>query len=184
TTEFVIKNLKVNKVDAVAIHGGRSQNKRSRTIELFNKGKVGVLVCTDVAARGLHIEDVSYVYNYDIPIEPKDYVHRIGRTARAGDSGMAVNILCEYDYDNFSRLQREYNEFTIGSQEIPKLMPIQMVRVAPNRGGPRRFGSNRGSGRGGFGRGPRRGPGRSNFSRGSPDSRKPFYAGARRNFRK
>jgi len=87
TTDFVTKNLKANKIDAIAIHGGLSQNKRSRTMEAFNDAKAHVLVCTDVAARGLHIENVSHVYNYEIPKNAKDYVHRIGRTARAGEEG-------------------------------------------------------------------------------------------------
>ena len=85
-TDFVVKNLRANKVNATAIHGGLSQNKRTSTIGLFNKAKVSVLVCTDVAARGLHIDNVSHIYNYDLPSDPKDYVHRIGRTARAGES--------------------------------------------------------------------------------------------------
>ena len=84
-TDFVVKNLKANKINAIAIHGGLSQNKRTRTINMFDNAKVSVLVCTDVAARGLDIENVSHVYNYDIPRDSNDYVHRIGRTARAGE---------------------------------------------------------------------------------------------------
>lgn len=117
-TDFVVRNLKNNGVRAIAIHGGLSQNKRTKTINMFNDARVGVLVCTDVAARGLHIDNVSHIYNYDIPKDPKDYVHRIGRTARAGEEGKAVNLLCEYDYDNFSRIQGEYN-FKIESLEKP-----------------------------------------------------------------
>jgi ATP-dependent RNA helicase DeaD len=128
TTEFVVKNLKASKIDAIPIHGGLSQNKRTRTIELFNKGRVGILVCTDVAARGLHIEDVSHIYNYEIPKDPKDYVHRIGRTARAGEEGKAVNLLCEYDHDNFSRLLREYPEFSIENMQKPHVKMINVRR--------------------------------------------------------
>ena len=150
----MVKNLKANKIDAIAIHGGLSQNNRTRTMKLFNQAKVGVLVATDVAARGLHIDNVSHIYNYDIPKNPKDYVHRIGRTARAGEEGIAVNILCDYDYDNFSNILREYRDFTIGKIEKPYLKRIIAIREERSR--PR--GNFRGDRRYyGHGRGRRRG---------------------------
>jgi len=127
-TDFVAKNLKANKIDAIAIHGGLTQSKRTKTISLFNKAKVGVLVCTDVAARGLHIDDVSHIYNYDIPKDPIDYVHRIGRTARAGESGKVINLLCEYDYDNFSRMTNQNREFSVEKLQTPYLKRIFAVR--------------------------------------------------------
>ncbi len=128
TVDFVVKNIKANKISAIAIHGGLTQNKRTRTIELFNGAKVGVLVCTDVAARGLHIDNISHIYNYDIPRDPKDYVHRIGRTARAGAEGKVINLLCDFDYDNFSRLLTEYREFLIEKMDIPNVGRIITVR--------------------------------------------------------
>jgi len=134
-TDFVVKNLKANKISAIAIHGGLTQNKRTRTINLFNGAKVGVLVCTDVAARGLDIDNVSHIYNYDIPKDPKDYVHRIGRTARAGEEGKVVNLLCDYDHDNFSRILNEYREFNIKKVISPALKKIN-IRIdarAPKR---------------------------------------------------
>ena len=157
TTDFVVKNLKANKIDAIAIHGGLSQNKRTRTMKLFNQAKVGVLVSTDVAARGLHIDNVSHVYNYDIPKTPKDYVHRIGRTARAGEEGKAVNILCDYDYENFSRIMSEYRNFSIGKLEKPYLKRIIAIRDYHrrpyhnfNRGDRRNYGHGHGRRRGHF----------------------------------
>jgi ATP-dependent RNA helicase DeaD len=155
TTDFVIKNLKLNKIQAVGIHGGLSQNKRTKTIEMFNNAKFGVLVCTDVAARGLHIDNVSHVYNYEIPKDPKDYVHRIGRTARAGEKGKVMNILCEYDFDNFGRVQSEYRNFVIDKMDIPMLKKINLAAMN-NNGGERRGGNFR---KGNFGRG--------NFQRGN-----------------
>ncbi|MFH1332091.1 MAG: DEAD/DEAH box helicase, partial [archaeon] len=107
-TDFVAKNLKLLGIDALAIHGGFSQSRRNSTMKQFNDfKKTYVLVCTDVAARGLDIKGISHVYNYDIPKEGKDYIHRIGRTARAGDEGKAISILAERDHDNFSRVLRE-----------------------------------------------------------------------------
>jgi len=130
--DFVVKNLKINSISAIAIHGGFSQNKRSRTMEMFNKAKVEVLVCTDVAARGLHIENVSHVYNYEIPNDPKDYVHRIGRTARAGEEGMVVNLLSDFDYENFQRVLNDY-DFNIRKLKKPYTKQIKIVKVEVSR---------------------------------------------------
>lgn len=126
TTDFIAKNLKLNRINAVAIHGGLSQNKRTDTIGLFNSAKVGVLVCTDVAARGLDIENVTHVCNYDIPKDANDYVHRIGRTARAGEAGMVINLLSDNDHDNFSRIHREYR-FNIEKLERPNFRKAAFV---------------------------------------------------------
>ncbi|HLD73025.1 MAG TPA: DEAD/DEAH box helicase [Candidatus Nanoarchaeia archaeon] len=155
-TDFVEKNLSVNGIDAIAIHGGLSQNKRTRTMGLFNKAKVEVLVCTDVAARGLHVDNVSHIYNYDLPRDHKDYVHRIGRTARAGESGKVVNLLCDYDYDNFSKILKEYRDFKIERLEAPQLEKVKVVRMERPR-------EQYQKGRPSFGRG--RGEERDRFSR-------------------
>lgn len=128
TTDFVVKNLQKNQVDAIAIHGGLSQNKRTRTMQSFNDGRVSVLVCTDVAARGLHIEDVSHIYNYEIPKDATDYVHRIGRTARAGKDGKVINILSENDHDSFSRVLETYRSFNVEELETPKVRKVFAVR--------------------------------------------------------
>ena len=120
-TDMVVRVLRANGIKSAPIHGGLNQVKRLKTIELFHKGKFQVLVCTDVAARGLHIEGVTHIYNFDIPKEPGDYVHRIGRTARAGKNGLVINILADRDYDSFSRLQVTYREFDIQKEERPYL---------------------------------------------------------------
>ena len=78
---------------ADALHGANNQNKRMRTIEDFKKGKIQVLVATDVAARGIHIDDLSLVVNYDVPDDKNSYVHRVGRTGRAGNEGLAISIV-------------------------------------------------------------------------------------------
>ena len=135
--DFVVKALRQNNVNAIATHGGLTQNKRTRTIEIFHKGKAHVLVCTDVAARGLHIDDVSHIYNYDLPKDAKDYIHRIGRTARAGEEGKVINILCDYDYDSFSRILNEYRDFPIEKVEKPYIERINIPIAYPraHRGG-------------------------------------------------
>jgi len=85
--------LTAHGVSAAALHGNKSQSLRTRTLEEFKKGEIHVLVATDVAARGLDISNLPYVVNYDMPSIPEDYVHRIGRTGRAGVSGIAVSLV-------------------------------------------------------------------------------------------
>ncbi|AEF91511.1 ATP-dependent RNA helicase [Delftia sp. HK171] len=82
---------------ATALHGDKSQDERLKALEAFKRGEVDLLVCTDVAARGLDIKDVPAVFNYDVPFNAEDYVHRIGRTGRAGASGIAVTLVTNHD---------------------------------------------------------------------------------------
>ena len=90
-------NLYRNGIDCGLLSGEIAQNKRIRTLEDFKSGKLKVLVATDVAGRGLHIDDVTHVINYTLPEEPEDYVHRIGRTGRAGAVGTSISFACEED---------------------------------------------------------------------------------------
>ena len=92
---FVMDYLNSNGYLAKALSGDLVQKKRERLIEQFKAGEVDIVVATDVAARGLHIPDISHVVNYDLPQNAEDYVHRIGRTARAGASGDAISLACE-----------------------------------------------------------------------------------------
>ena len=87
--------FQANGIQAAAISGDVPQNKRMRMLKSFQDGELQVLIGTDVASRGLHIPDVQYVINYDLPQDAEDYVHRIGRTARAGASGDAISFGCE-----------------------------------------------------------------------------------------
>lgn len=93
--EYLARLMQTNDVAANAISGDVPQNKRLRMLKEFQSGDLPVLVATDVASRGLHVPDVSHVVNYDLPQDAEDYVHRIGRTARAGASGDAVSFACE-----------------------------------------------------------------------------------------
>ncbi|MGR8921101.1 MAG: DEAD/DEAH box helicase [Gammaproteobacteria bacterium] len=95
TVADVVAYLTGNGYNARALSGDVMQSKRQKLIEQFKSGAVDIVVATDVAARGLHIPDVSHVVNFDLPQNPEDYVHRIGRTARAGASGDAISIACE-----------------------------------------------------------------------------------------
>jgi ATP-dependent RNA helicase RhlB len=93
--EVLERTLSANGFVAQAISGDVPQNKRLKMMRDFHNGDVAVLIATDVASRGLHIPDVSHVFNYDLPNDPEDYVHRIGRTARAGAEGDAISFACE-----------------------------------------------------------------------------------------
>ncbi|HLS80538.1 MAG TPA: DEAD/DEAH box helicase [Steroidobacter sp.] len=93
--EEIEQLLRANGVNAEAISGDVPQKKRLRMLRDFHEGALAVLIGTDVASRGLHIPDVSHVFNYDLPQDPEDYVHRIGRTARAGAEGDAISFGCE-----------------------------------------------------------------------------------------
>ena len=90
----IVRNLKKNKIEALAIHGNKSQNQRQKALQLFKEFQIRVLVATDIAARGIDIDKLSFVLNYDIPNESETYVHRIGRCGRAGEEGIAISI-CE-----------------------------------------------------------------------------------------
>ena len=106
----IAEHLEKAGVHAEAIHGNKSQNARERALANFKAGRTRVLVATDIAARGIDIDDVTHVINFDVPEVPETYVHRIGRTARAGASGMALTF-CEVeervDLRNIEKLTRQ-----------------------------------------------------------------------------
>ncbi|MEU9390060.1 DEAD/DEAH box helicase [Streptomyces sp. NPDC048324] len=101
------RHLRANGVHAGALHSGKSQPQRTRTLAQFKNGHIGVLVATDVAARGLHVDDLDLVVNVDPPTDPKDYVHRAGRTARAGESGSVVTLVLSAQRRETSRMLAE-----------------------------------------------------------------------------
>ena len=119
--------LRANGIVAAAMSGDVPQRKRMRMLREFHEGKLAVLVATDVAARGLHIPDVSHVFNYDLPQDAQDYVHRIGRTARAGASGDAVSFGCEQYVESLPEIEAFIGQrIPVGSfdpAELPRLRP-------------------------------------------------------------
>jgi ATP-dependent RNA helicase RhlE len=98
----VARMLNKNKINAGAIHGDKTQNQRTKAMNDFKSGRLNVLVATDIAARGIDVEDISHVINYDLPNEPDSYIHRIGRTGRAGANGTAYSF-CAADERNILR---------------------------------------------------------------------------------
>ena len=102
----VARQLASQGIFASAIHGNKSQRARTRALEGFRSGSVPVLVATDIAARGVDVEGITHVINYDLPNEPDTYVHRIGRTARAGAAGKAISFCGPEEYANLSSIER------------------------------------------------------------------------------
>ena len=98
----VVRGLNKDGISAEAIHGNKSQNQRERVLKDFRDGRVRTLVATDIAARGIDVDGISHVINFDLPNIPESYVHRIGRTARAGADGIAIS-LCSHDELPFLR---------------------------------------------------------------------------------
>lgn len=144
------KNLKKQNINSLATHGGLTQNKRSFALDMLKKEKLNVLVATDVAARGLDIRNVNYVYNYDVPKTADEYIHRIGRTARAGAEGDAITLLSERDYDNFNRILSD-KTLSITKLDLPQFEKIRFERDGFSRDNVRqgyRGGFNRESSRG------------------------------------
>jgi ATP-dependent RNA helicase RhlB len=155
----LVERLERNGHAARALSGDVDQRKRLKTLEAFKDGSVPILVATDVASRGLHIPDVTHVYNWDLPQDPEDYVHRIGRTARAGATGKAVSLVDEasaFSLEGVERFigQRIRVEWAEDALFLPEVKPTAEER--------RRSAEAREARRGGFGgRGPRPpGPGR------------------------
>lgn len=100
------EKLKKNDIKAVAFHGDLGQLERIETLNRFRKKRVRVLIATDIAARGIDINDVSHVVNFDLPRSPADYIHRIGRTGRAGKDGMAISFIGHEEQDHFKRIEK------------------------------------------------------------------------------
>jgi superfamily II DNA/RNA helicase len=113
---------------AAALHGDMKQNARNRTIADMRRGKIRLLVATDVAARGLDVAGISHVINFDLPRFAEDYVHRIGRTGRAGASGIAISFVSNGEIDCLKRIER-YTGQSIPQHVIPGLEPVQPLQT-------------------------------------------------------
>lgn len=130
-TDSLAVELKAEGHSVAALHGDMSQGARNRTIEAMRRGRIRLLVATDVAARGLDVSGISHVINFDLPKAAEDYVHRIGRTGRAGASGIAISFA---SYNEISYLKRieTYIGRSLPEEQIPGLEPS---RTMPRRGG-------------------------------------------------
>ena len=120
------RSLEKDGLRTAALHGDKSQDERLKALEAFKKGEVDLLVCTDVAARGLDIKDVPAVFNFDVPFNAEDYIHRIGRTGRAGAEGLAVSFASASDLrlvSDIEKLTKQKIEFTVLELEEERSFP-------------------------------------------------------------
>lgn len=114
---------------AEALNGDLSQDAREQVLNRFRKNQIQVLVATDVAARGLDIDDISHVFNFDLPTDPEIYVHRVGRTGRAGKDGTAISIITPRDQYRMRKIEK-YTKQTVTKAELPTIQEIQAHREA------------------------------------------------------
>ncbi|MFH0954752.1 MAG: DEAD/DEAH box helicase [Candidatus Micrarchaeota archaeon] len=120
TVDWLSRELHKRRVNSVAMHGDFSQAQRERSLAMFKAGKINLLIATNVAARGLQIEGISHVFNFELPEEDETYIHRIGRTARKGGTGIAITFLT-----NVSELERIQNIERIANTRIEEIVPRQ-----------------------------------------------------------
>jgi len=119
----VARHLRTASIGADALHGGKSQASRERTLAAFRDGSLKVLVATDLASRGIHVDGISHVINFDLPVDADSYVHRIGRTARAGASGKALSLCTVEERDTLRRIEKLIQR-RLPVQQIPQLPPL------------------------------------------------------------
>ena len=176
TAEKLSKHLEQVGFKVASIHGNKSQGQRDRALKAFRDNDINVLVATDVAARGIDIPDVSHVFNYDLPEVPDAYVHRIGRTARAGRDGVAI-AFCAPDETMLLRdIEKLMGiEIATASGERPEALNRPVRGNANNRGGNKARSGNRGNGQGRGGQGGERAEGEGRPQRRERPARKPFF---------
>ncbi len=132
------KQLESDGITATAIHGNKSQAARTRALRDFKDGSVRVLVATDIAARGLDIDRLPHVVNYELPHVPEDYVHRIGRTARAGNDGHAISLVCVDEKKLLADIERLLGA-RINKEVLPGYEPNPRIKAEPiHKGRPQR----------------------------------------------
>lgn len=119
-------------IHAAAIHGNKSQGARTRALAQFKQGEVRVLVATDIAARGLDIDQLPHVVNYELPNVPADYIHRIGRTGRAGHSGEALSLVCVDEHELMTEIEKLL-KYTVPRRAIPGFAPDPTAQAQPLR---------------------------------------------------
>jgi ATP-dependent RNA helicase RhlE len=106
TTDRLAEKLKRDGIKVDVLHGDRSQSQRTRALAAFQHGTSGVLVATDLASRGIHVDDIVQVVNYDLPAIPEDFIHRVGRTGRAGARGSAATFFSGAERSDLAKLER------------------------------------------------------------------------------
>jgi superfamily II DNA/RNA helicase len=133
--ERLVEKLRRHDVDAVAIHGDKGQAQRENALERFDSGKVTTLVATDVAARGLDVDDITHVINFDPPEEPSVYTHRVGRTGRAGRGGVGITLVLPEQQAEVSRVARLQGQVEAYEEAGLQLAKPKLLYTSRRRGG-------------------------------------------------
>lgn len=139
--DIVTKDLTKANISAKAIHGDKSQNARQRALNKFKDGSIKVLVATDIAARGIDITELSHVVNFDMPEEPETYVHRIGRTGRAGHEGTAISLCDEESRHHLMRIEKLINKRipVIADYSTEEVVEVNAMKKKPRNYGKRNY---------------------------------------------
>ena len=143
--DVLSKNLYKQGISSERLHGGLSQNRRKYAIDLFHSNKIKILIASDVAARGLDIKNVEHIINYDLPKTSKEYIHRIGRTARAGKEGKVISLLSEQDHENFRNVLED-RSLIIEQIKLPEFERVPFFAAERSHDFGARGGSFRGRG--------------------------------------
>ncbi len=127
TCDNLVKKLEKREIEAVAMHSNKEQSVRIAALKNFKAGKIRLLVATDVAARGIDIDQLPCVINYDLPRSPNDYVHRVGRTGRAGEKGLVISLISHHEYQHFLVIEKR-NSIQLEREEV---VGFEVDAVAP-----------------------------------------------------
>jgi superfamily II DNA/RNA helicase len=140
TCDNLIIKLEKRGIKAVAMHGNKEQSARSSALRDFKSAKIQFLIATDVAARGLDIEQLPCVINFDLPRSPNDYIHRMGRTGRAGQSGLVISLIAHHEYQHFSVIER-HNDLNLKREQLEGFEADDIAPPLPQKNSKKKAGS-------------------------------------------
>lgn len=139
TCDNIVQELEKQGITAVAMHGNKEQRARAKALRAFKQGEIRVLIATDVAARGIDIQQLPCVINYELPRSPKDYIHRIGRTGRAGKFGFAISLIAHHEYAHFSVIEKQCDIYPpLEREQMPGFEADEIAPPPPKRTKPKK----------------------------------------------
>ncbi len=136
TCDNLVKKLEKRNIEAIAMHSNKEQSARMKVLKRFKEGEIRILIATDVAARGIDIKQLPCAINYDLPRSPNDYIHRVGRTGRAGEKGHVISLIAHHEFQHFSVIEK-YNGLNLKREQIAGFelddVPPPMPRKSPKK---------------------------------------------------